>query len=83
MNFFQSRFNFFYLFSVGFVLFSLITACCGNLTPEVVRFGKVYKNVITDYKSNVLALFIGLVCNLFFFVSLRRGIQNSKLGGCS
>ena len=66
MNFFQSRFNFFYLFSVGFVLFSLIIACCGNLTPEVVRFGKVYKNVITDYKSNVLALFVGLVCNVFF-----------------
>ena len=70
---------------IGFVLFSLIIACCGNLTPEVVRFGKDYKNGSTDDKSNVLALFIGLVCNLFFFffVSLRRGIQNSKLGGCS
>ena len=79
MNFFQSRFNFFYLFSVGFVLFSLIIACCGNLTPEVVRFGKDYKNGSTDDKSNVLALFIGLVCNLFFFFFCFASVRNSEL----
>ena len=47
------------------------------MTPEVVRYGKDYKNMITDDKSNRLALFVGLVCNLFFFCF--ASARNSEL----
>lgn len=45
---------------IGFFLFSLLIACCGNLTPRVVDLGKVYKNLPKKDKSSVLALLVGL-----------------------
>lgn len=45
---------------VYFFLSIMLIACCGNLTPLAIDFGKIYKNVHPDKKPNVLALFIGL-----------------------
>ena len=52
---------------MSFILFTLLIACCGNLTPHVVDWGKSYKTLNKDRKSNVLALIIGLVSKLHLF----------------
>ena len=52
---------------MSFILFTLLIACCGNLTPRVVDLGKAYKALDKDRKSNVLALIIGLVSKLHLF----------------
>ena len=45
-----------------YVLMSiLLSACCGNLTPRAVDYGKSYKTAPPKLKQNLLALFIGLV----------------------
>ena len=77
----------FFLFNIGFFLRCLQTllvhfflsvlliACCGNMTPHVIDYGKAYKNVYKKYKPNVLALLIGLVSGiqlLHWFVSSRN-----------
>ena len=47
-----------------FFLSIMLIACCGNLTPLAIDYAKIYKNVYTDKKPNVLALLIGLVSRL-------------------
>ena len=77
----------FFLFNIGvflrclqtllihFFLSVLLIACCGNMTPHAIDYGKAYKNVYKKYKPNVLALLIGLVSQiqlLHWFVSSRN-----------
>ena len=49
---------------IHFLLSVLLIACCGNMTPLAIDYGKAYKNVYTKYKPNVLALLIGLVSRI-------------------
>ena len=49
---------------IHFFLSILLIACCGNMTPHAIDYGKAYKNVYKIYKPNVLALLIGLVSRI-------------------
>lgn len=55
----------------------LLIACCGNLTPEVVDYAKNYSILETEYKPNILALFIGLVSKLKSMHDNRSGLPFS------
>lgn len=55
----------------------LLIACCGNLTPEVVDYAKNYSILKTEFKPNIIALFIGLVSKLKSMYDNRSGLPFS------
>jgi len=54
---------------IFYVLMSiLLIACCGNLTPRAIDFGKEYNDTSKEVKQSVLALLLGLGLGYFAWI---------------